>query len=292
MTTVCMLYMPVIHQGYIDFIRSCGGDATVLIFAPQHLKELGSEFDYISKKDALRAVDHEKLVASLQMFVENKVYSIKDVRTYAVMEQVTHIVMPDEDVMRVYAERYRSISVEFKFCGLRYDRRALQESENKRAADFESMQLGPTETGFMQQAFDAAARSLDWWRQVGGVVVKEGHVVLVACNVHVPDPHMPNVFGDWRSLFKSGQMIEVTTAEHAESVLVATAAARGISLKGTALYLTTFPCAPCAKLVARSGITDLYFVEGSYGIGSTDALQYNSVRVHRVDWKTPVCIGA
>ena len=51
----------------------------------------------------------------------------------------------------------------------------------------------------------------------------------------------------------------------AEAQLVAAAAKQGISLEGASMYVTTFPCPPCAKLVAYSGIKKLYYADG-YGV--------------------------
>ncbi|NCS97095.1 MAG: deoxycytidylate deaminase, partial [Candidatus Pacebacteria bacterium] len=67
---------------------------------------------------------------------------------------------------------------------------------------------------------------------------------------------------DPRNSFHKGEHIELSTAIHAEAALIADAAKKGISLEGTQLYVTTFPCPACAKLIACSGITKLYFSEG------------------------------
>ena len=62
--------------------------------------------------------------------------------------------------------------------------------------------------------------------------------------------------------FKRGVHIELTTDAHAESRLISEAANRGISIAGADLYVTTFPCPPCAKVVAPSGIRRCYFASG------------------------------
>ena len=50
-------------------------------------------------------------------------------------------------------------------------------------------------------------------------------------------------------------------AVHAEARLIAAAARTGVSTDGAAMYVTDFPCPPCAKLIAGAGIGRLYFRE-------------------------------
>ena len=56
--------------------------------------------------------------------------------------------------------------------------------------------------------------------------------------------------------------MELSTALHAEAGLIVEAAKKGISLEGATLYVTTFPCPNCAKLVAASGIKKLIYQDG------------------------------
>jgi dCMP deaminase len=114
-------------------------------------------------------------------------------------------------------------------------------------------------------AHQAATKSSDWWRHVGAVLVKDEKIILSTFNTHVPSEQMPYVNGDPRSNFSKGVHLELSTAIHAEARLIAQAAKEGVSLDGASLYVTTFPCPPCAKLVAYAGIKKLYFDEG-YGV--------------------------
>ena len=59
--------------------------------------------------------------------------------------------------------------------------------------------------------------------------------------------------------------LDLYSSNHAEAEIVTAAAKQGISLDGAEILTTTFPCPLCAKLLARSGIKRLYFVEG-YGV--------------------------
>lgn len=56
-------------------------------------------------------------------------------------------------------------------------------------------------------------------------------------------------------------VIEFGRAVHAEMDAITQAARLGISLKGSRLFCTTFPCHICARHIVSSGITDVVFVE-------------------------------
>jgi dCMP deaminase len=55
---------------------------------------------------------------------------------------------------------------------------------------------------------------------------------------------------------------EISTVAHAEAKLIADAARQGISTEGAVMYVTDFPCPPCAKLIAMAGVARLYFRTG------------------------------
>jgi cytidine deaminase len=56
-------------------------------------------------------------------------------------------------------------------------------------------------------------------------------------------------------------LIEFGRIMHAEMAAITDAARRGVSLKGTTLVCTTFPCHMCARLIIGSGITRVYYIE-------------------------------
>lgn len=51
---------------------------------------------------------------------------------------------------------------------------------------------------------------------------------------------------------------------HAEENLIINAARTNNSLKDTIVFLSTYPCLSCAKLLAQSGISKLYVISNSY----------------------------
>ena len=58
---------------------------------------------------------------------------------------------------------------------------------------------------------------------------------------------------------------DLSTALHAEAAIIAAAARRGVSLAGADLYVTTFPCPACARLIAEAGLRRCFFA-GPYSV--------------------------
>ncbi|HLN18769.1 MAG TPA: deaminase, partial [Patescibacteria group bacterium] len=53
------------------------------------------------------------------------------------------------------------------------------------------------------------------------------------------------------------------------------AAKDGISLNNTNLYVTTFPCPTCAKLIAEAGIKKVYY-ESGYSLSDAEDILKNA----------------
>ena len=82
--------------------------------------------------------------------------------------------------------------------------------------------------------------------------------------------------------FKRGLNIELTTDQHAESVVISEAAKKGIALLGADLYISTFPCPPCAKIVAAAGIKRCYFLSGYSMLDGERILKDSGVEIIQV----------
>ena len=128
----------------------------------------------------------------------------------------------------------------------------------------------------------AAEKSTDWWRQVGGVVVKDGEIILSRTNKHVPSPHQAYADGDPRNTSHKGEDLDKYTTIHAEAGMIAEAAKKGVSLEGTEMYVTDFPCPVCAKQIAYSGVKKLYYTKGYSVLDGERILKDNGVRIIQV----------
>jgi dCMP deaminase len=264
----------------LDFFKRHSDADAFAVFGPMII----DDFDHLVRKD-IRALSPSViagLIESLGCFPSVRILDEGFIE--AIRNEKPSIVMPDEDESHQVAQKYLSdFSVVFDSSFLRWDKsRSLKEvpvtSESITSAEFAHK--------FMGLASTQAQKSSDWWRQVGAVIVKEHQVLVTGFNKHVPAPLTPYVFGDPRGLFSKGVSIELTTALHAEADVIGQAAREGLSLRGASLYVTTFPCPMCARLIAHCGFRECYF-SGGYGVlDGEDVLKKAQVRLIRVVHET------
>jgi len=127
-----------------------------------------------------------------------------------------------------------------------------------------------------------AERSVDFWRQVGAAIRFADGTVEATRNEHLPHPQAPYAVGDPRSNFFKGVHLELSTAMHAEARLIAAAARAGRSTVGAELYVTDFPCPPCAKLIAASGVARVHYRTGYAVLDGQDVLGAAGVEVVKI----------
>lgn len=106
---------------------------------------------------------------------------------------------------------------------------------------------------FMATAILMATRSSCERLHVGCVIVSGGEhrnrIIAAGYNGFLPGaPHLSRV--------RDGH--EQATV-HAEQNAVSDAARRGISLEGSTVYITHFPCINCAKILAAAGIRSIKY---------------------------------
>jgi len=178
------------------------------------------------------------------------------------------LVVPDEEIMRALVAAH-DLDAMFERTFLRWDRAW---STAGRPADYDGVVAADEFTRRMAAlAAELAGRSSDWWRQVGAVAVRDGQVLSCAYNEHKPTEYSPYVNGDPRNDFSRGVRADLSTALHAEAAIVARAARDGRSLAGADLYVSTFPCPACARLVAEARFKRCYFA-GPYAVLDGDEI--------------------
>jgi dCMP deaminase len=111
---------------------------------------------------------------------------------------------------------------------------------------------------FMEVAELASKRSTCIRRQVGAVLVKDGHIISTGYN-GAPSgiEHCTNESCLRRNV-ESGTHHELCMAVHAEQNCIIQAALHGINTKDSILYTTEVPCAICAKMLINAGIKKIY----------------------------------
>jgi dCMP deaminase len=259
MSKIIFAYIPVLHEGYRKFV-STHEDAGVLYLWGQDLID---ESDYLAKE--IRALNPELMKKSLEALGFNlRIEILTKARITEIASFLGEIIMPDDDISHNFVEKYLADKkVTFDNIFLRWDRRNSVR-ENKIAND-QVITSDEFSKKMIMMAEGEAEKSSDWWRHVGSVIVKDGKAILIGHNHHVPSEHIPYADGDPRNAFHKGECLELSTAIHAEASLIAEAARQGLSLEGAEIYVTAFPCPPCAKLIAYSGIKKIYYKEG-YGV--------------------------
>ncbi|MFA6386578.1 MAG: deaminase [Candidatus Paceibacterota bacterium] len=143
----------------------------------------------------------------------------------------------------------------------------------------------PEDKKWMEEAYKEAHKSGCWWRNVGAVVVKDNSIILRDYNEGIPSDYTPYQVGHIRDFVKAGEKQELSSTIHGEQKIIAEAARKGISLEGTSLYVTHFPCPVCVKIIIHSGIKKCYFSEGIANLSGEKLLKLFGIKLLAVDIK-------
>ena len=120
---------------------------------------------------------------------------------------------------------------------------------------------------FTQIAKMVASRSTCMRRQVGAVIVRENRILATgyngapSCLKHCSE--LPEGCLREAKKIPSGERQELCRGLHAEQNAILQAAAFGVSLKGSEIYVTHQPCVTCAKMLINSGTEKVFFL-GDY----------------------------
>lgn len=258
MKKAILAYIPVLHEGYRRFIEKYS-DFPLYIFGP----ELISEFEYLAKE--IRAIDPELIKKGIEAWnIVPSVTITNRQELTKLIDDADRVIMPDEDVCFQLWQKYfsrKEVFLESVF--LRWDKHnsVMEKPVNPDIVVSEK----EFDKKMIKLVEENAEKSADWWRQIGALIVKEGAVIFSTFNEHLPAQQVVFTEGNPRNCFHKGVHLELVTTMHAEARAIAEAARQGVSLEGTEMYCTHFPCPPCAKLIAYSGIKKLYYNQG-YGV--------------------------
>jgi dCMP deaminase len=266
-------YVPVLHEGYRRFLETHARGR------PLHVVGRGCHVDYRPLAKDIRALHPDlaaRAIAAWGICSEVSVLTPESAVELAATRP--RIVLPDEDVSHQLVERF------FARCEVLYDSVFLRWDKTRTARMLVPAPAArvPAEEAFadvMGAAEDAARRSVDWWRQVGAAIRFASGELRHATNAHEPHALSAYAVGDPRSNFHKGVNLELSTAVHAEARLIAEAARDGIATRGAVMYVTDFPCPPCAKLIAGAGVARLYFRTGYAVLDGEDVLRAAGVEV-------------
>jgi dCMP deaminase len=275
---VVLAYVPVLHEGYRRFLERHGRDRRVFLIGPElhaDYRPLAKDVRALPAADVASALEGWRIassVAVLDALGAGRLAAEKDVS----------LILPAEDVSYSVVERhFPRVAVRYDPVFLRWDKTKTVQMLDPAPARRVSGEDAVAELG--AAAEEAARASVDWWRQVGAALRFADGTVVTARNEHHPHPQAPYAVGDPRSNFFQGVELELSTATHAEAALIAQAARDGRATRGAAMYVTDFPCPPCAKLIANAGIATLYYRRGYAVLDGRDVLEAAGVEVVGVD---------
>ena len=101
-------------------------------------------------------------------------------------------------------------------------------------------------------------------RKVGATLVKDGAGIASGYNDMPQNCTRCSDVGCLRieNSIPSGTRQEMCRAVHAEQSVLMYCVKFGISAEGATMYVTTFPCSICAKLIIEAGIKRVVYSEG------------------------------
>lgn len=274
MTQVAVAYVPVLHEGYRRFIDRHARGGRLYVIGP----ELYADYRPLAKD--IRALDAGLVASAVASWGICEEVHVLDVESAVMLAaESPSLVLPGEDVSYQVVERF------FPRCEVLYDSVFLRWDKSKSVQMLEPADVPVlSEDEALAELAEAEARgSVDWWRQVGAAIRLPGGELISAANKHNPHPLSAYAAGDPRSNFFKGVHLELSTATHAEAAVIAAAARGGIATEGGVMYVTDFPCPPCAKLVAGAGIAKLLFRNGYAVLDGRDVLEAAGVEIVRVE---------
>lgn len=109
---------------------------------------------------------------------------------------------------------------------------------------------------YMDYAIEQSNMSTCIRRHVGAIAVKNDEIIASGYNNQVGGISPCTKVGCIRNKLNipSGERREMCRYICAEQVIISEAARRGESLDGADIYITSYPCAICAKLLVSAGV--------------------------------------
>ncbi len=274
MKKVVILYAPALHEGYVRFFKK-HADADFFLISDEIRAEITKEIPYYGRD--IRAISSVEMLKALSGLG----FKVKEIDIKEIQNSKAEVIMPDEDISHeIHTKFFPDNKVTFESVFLRWDRK-ISTTEFEVKPD-RVISENDFDKEMVRTAVAEGQKSSDWWRMVGALAVKNGKILFSNHNTHMPRPDNPNVLGDPRSNFNAGEAQGVFTSIHAEASIIAEAARKGEALEGVHLYVSTFPCPNCARLIVRSGIKKIFYTSGYSLVDAEDILKIGGVEIVQV----------
>ena len=264
----------IIHRGYLDILDKYK-DADVFILSDDLARKL-----YKLEID-LRKMPIDK-IQNLLFALGHKAY-ILDENIIDLIKNENQLILIDDEVTEELKTKYLAdhpnLIIENGFF--------YHPSENIFKTGKNDVNLIKNYTAedvnFMKQALVLASESGCFWRQVASLIVKDGKVLYSAYNEMLPNKDECYKLGCIRDTLAPGTKTEECSAIHSEASCIAMAAKDGKPLAGASIYVTTFPCPACAKLIAVAGIKKCFYNTGWANFDGERVMQAAGVEIIKID---------
>lgn len=272
---ILVINIPVIHKGFLNFIKKNQNNISHIYIAENKLVE-----KILGTKEDIASFDHNIAQKLLSTFGFEKVQILNGKNLKKIKNE--KLLLVNDKFSREIAKLY-FIEKNIKWASvfLRWDADSVLAEHSLS----EKVSKDKKDEKWMKEAYKESHNSGDWWRNVGAVVVKDNSVILRAYNQSVPSDYTIYQSGNVRDFIKAGEKQELASSVHSEQKIISEAAQKGISLEGTSLYITHFPCPVCTKLIIFSGIKKCYFSEGASNLSGEKLLKLFGIKLLAVDIK-------
>jgi dCMP deaminase len=249
-----LLHIPVLHEGYIRLLKKYETQIKCLYIFDEKLSSGISEYKEIR---AISSKEILKMVKSLDFSFDVKIITDKNIKTLVKSD----LIVTDDPITLGFVKKYlKNKKYEIDSVFLRWHEGNVA---SPNPPHFDSETSIKFDVRMMTKAEAMGGKSTDWWRRVGCVVVKDKKVILSSFNAHFPTNDTQYKDGDPRDFIKAGKLGFLASSAHAEQMAIAMAAKIGKNLRGADMYVSTYPCPTCAKLMATAGIKRCFFRGGN-----------------------------
>lgn len=278
---VLILDIPVIHKGYIELLKKYTDEGTI-----GKLYLVGEDLlNSLEVPKEIRANDPEttqKMLGGLELPFDIEILGLDGVNNLPSQGIYT----ARDLVSRRLRERFfPNAEVTEENIFLRWDESNVTAD---RPAKVDRETTDPFDVAMMKRARELAGGSSDWWRRVGAVVVKDGHILVEGYNQALPSDNKPYIDGNPRDHTQPGTLAFLVSTVHAEQSVIAQAANRHITTKGSDLYLNSFPCPPCAASIWLAGVRRCFTAGGNAYLDAAEVLKQMRIETIFVNENQPI----
>ena len=272
---ILVINIPVIHKGFLNFIKKNQNNISHIYIAENKLVE-----KILGTKEDIASFDHNIAQKLFSTFGFQKVQTLNEKNLKKIKNE--KLLLVNDKFSREIAKLYFvEKNIKWASVFLRWDADSVVSNHSLN----EKKSIKTEDKKWMQEAYKESHKSGCWWRTVGAVVVKKDAIILRGYNEGVPSDYTPYQVGHIRDFVKAGEKQELSSTIHSEQKIIAEAARKGISLEGTSLYITHFPCPVCVKIIIYSGIKCCYFSQGIANLSGEKLLKLFGIKLLAVDIK-------